>query len=78
MWVAPKRETVIGGINIINSPAIKIFQVHVLTRTGGINRKTIGNKFDFSCIFDWRLWMNDFVNTCLSGECWYLFNEIQP
>jgi len=22
--------------------------------------------------------MNGFVNTFLSGECWYLFNEIQP
>jgi len=37
MWVVPKRETVIEEINIINSPAIKIFQVHVLTRTGGMN-----------------------------------------
>jgi len=44
MWVAPKRETVIEGINTINSPAIKIFQVHVLTRTGRINWKTIGKK----------------------------------
>jgi len=34
MWVAAKRETVIEGINIINSPASKIFQAHVLTRTG--------------------------------------------
>jgi len=22
--------------------------------------------------------MNGFVNTLLSGECWYLYNEIQP
>jgi len=22
--------------------------------------------------------MNGFVNTLLSGECWYLFNAIQP
>jgi len=22
--------------------------------------------------------MNGFVNTFLSGECWYLFNEIKP
>jgi len=36
MWVAAKRETVIEGINIINSPASKTFQAHVLTRTGGI------------------------------------------
>ena len=49
MWVAPKRETVIEGIHIINSPASKVFQAHVLTRTGGINWKTIGKKFDFSC-----------------------------
>jgi len=42
MWVAAKRETAIEGINIINSPASKIFQAHILTRTGGIIRKTIG------------------------------------
>ena len=30
MWVVAKRETVIEGINIINSPASKIFQAHVL------------------------------------------------
>jgi len=36
MWVASKRETATEGINIINSPASKIFQVHVLTRSGGI------------------------------------------
>jgi len=36
MWVAAKPETVIEGINIINSPASKIFQAHILTRTGGI------------------------------------------
>ena len=42
MWVAAKRVTVIEGINIINSPASKIFQAHILTRTGGIIRKTIG------------------------------------
>jgi len=36
MWVAAEQETVIEGINIINSSASKIFQAHVLTRTGGI------------------------------------------
>ena len=36
MWVVAKRETVVEGINIINPPASKIFQTHVLTRTGGI------------------------------------------
>jgi len=33
MLVAAKRETVIEGINITNSPASKLFQAHVLTRT---------------------------------------------
>jgi len=36
MLVVKKRETIIEEINIINSPASKIFQVHVLTLTGGI------------------------------------------
>jgi len=36
MWVAAKRETVIEGINIMNSLASKLFQAHVLTRTGEI------------------------------------------
>jgi len=44
MWVAAKRETVIEGINIRNSPASKLFQAHVLTRTGEIVSKTIGEK----------------------------------
>jgi len=44
MWVAAKRETVIEGTIIINSPASKLFQVHVLTRTGGIIWKNIGKK----------------------------------
>jgi len=38
----------------------------------------IEKKIEFSCKFDWRLWMNGFVKTFLNGECWYLFNEIQP
>ena len=45
MWVAAKQETVIEGINIINSSATKFFQAHVFTRTGGIIWKTIGKKF---------------------------------
>jgi len=49
MWVAAKRETITEGINIINSPASKIFQAHVLTLTGGIIWR---KNFDFSCIFD--------------------------
>jgi len=36
MLVAAKRETVIEGISIINSPTSKIFQAHVLIHTGGI------------------------------------------
>ena len=44
IWVAAKQETVIEGINIINSSASKIFQAHVFTRTGGIIWKTIGKK----------------------------------
>jgi len=41
MWVAAKQETVIEGINILNSSASKILQAHVFTRTGGIIWKTI-------------------------------------
>ena len=44
MWVAAKQETVIEGINSINSSASKFFQAHVFTRTGGIIWKTIGKK----------------------------------
>jgi len=36
MWVAAKQETVIKGTISINSPASKLFQAHILTRTGGI------------------------------------------
>jgi len=82
MWVAAKWETVIEGKTVIQYhkfPASKIFQAHVLTRTGRIIWKTIClTIFDFPCIFDWRLWMNGFVSTLSSGECWYVFNEIQP
>jgi len=42
MWVAPKWETVIEGINIINSLTSKTFQAHALTRTWRIRWKTIG------------------------------------
>ena len=45
MWVAAKWETVIEGINIMNSPASKLFEAHDITRTGEIIWKTIGKKF---------------------------------
>jgi len=44
MWVAAKWETVIEGINIMNSPASKLFEAHDITRTGEIIWKTIGKK----------------------------------
>jgi len=51
MRVASKWETVIEGINIINSPASKIFQAHVLNHTGGITWKTTGKKILTSLTF---------------------------